>query len=138
VNGLTHRLGASLRRAPYVWLVATILLMLQLDSTLRVAVDEPRSHNPWIAVEAIGFAIYSVVLWFSYRAISRVTRESPTWRSASHSRGGRSRVRRTSSATSGRRGCEPVGVALGSVTTIALLVASARRTRREASVAPST
>jgi hypothetical protein len=139
VNGLTQRLGASLRRAPYVWLVATVLLMLVMDSVLRTVEDEPRPHDAWIAVAGIGSAVYSVVLWFlvpgHLRRRARVADLDE-----------RVAILRWSFAISPYffcyaavvAGASPWTWAVGYLTSIALLVTSARRTRREASTAPAT
>ena len=62
-NGAVDRVGASIRRAPYVWLAATVLLFLVVNSPLRaVAKDHEHASTP-IALGASAMIAYSVAVW---------------------------------------------------------------------------
>ena len=50
MNGLAERLGASLCRAPYVWLVASVLAFVWMPSPLRVIATNPADASTPIAV----------------------------------------------------------------------------------------
>ena len=63
VKGLSERLGASLRRAPYVWLVASVLLLFVMTSPLRVIVTPPDKASTPIAVGGTFLILYGVLVY---------------------------------------------------------------------------
>ena len=58
---LAERLGASLRRAPYVWLVLTILVYLMLSQPVSTIVTRPRDARTPIAIAAAVIMTFGVV-----------------------------------------------------------------------------
>jgi hypothetical protein len=61
VTGLDERLGASLRRAPYVWAVLTTLLYLMLVQPASEIVTRPVDASTPIAIAAAALIAYAVV-----------------------------------------------------------------------------
>jgi hypothetical protein len=59
---LAERFGASLRRAPYVWLALTILLYLMLSQPVSTIVTRPRDASTPIALAA-AVVIACGVVW---------------------------------------------------------------------------
>ena len=69
MNVLAERAGASIRRAPYVWLALTLLLFVMLASALTPMVDAQRHPRAWIAWTASALIAYSVwSWWFMFRS----------------------------------------------------------------------
>lgn len=63
---LSDRVGASLRRAPYVWLALTLVTLVAfLVPVVRVFRDEPTSQ-PWSGWVALGLIVYTVALGLFY------------------------------------------------------------------------
>jgi len=61
--GLGDRIGAAIRRAPYAWLVATVLVFLIVNTPLR-AVAKDRAHaSAAIALVAAGLIVYNLIVW---------------------------------------------------------------------------
>jgi hypothetical protein len=52
VKRTTERLGASLRRAPYVWLTLTILLYFAIESPVAATVTRPSDASTPVALAA--------------------------------------------------------------------------------------
>jgi hypothetical protein len=71
VSTIYERAGASLRRAPYVWLALTILLYLMLATPAAEIDTPPRDANTVIAIAAAAVIAYSVVasLWIVPRVL---------------------------------------------------------------------
>ena len=61
VNGIAERLGASLRRGPYVWLALTLALFFLVLPGLSPLVEDQDTAKTWIAVVATIFIAYAVV-----------------------------------------------------------------------------
>jgi hypothetical protein len=129
-NILYDRLGASLRRAPFVWLVATILLMLLLnDPSARMAVPNGRA-NPAITMAGVVFVAYAIVM-----STVIVPRLSERLRSLGENRLAVFRwtlaaVPFLLSYAAVAAGSQQWVYALGQVASVTLLVATARRIRR--------
>ncbi len=72
----SERLGASLQRSPYVWLLLTVLLMLMTASIVGPVIDddEPgRTWIGWVALALIGYGVLSSI-WLMPRALVRSRR----------------------------------------------------------------
>jgi uncharacterized membrane protein len=67
---LYDRLGASLRRAPYVWLVATILLLLLLIEPLATIARPNGSAN--LALTVLGMVVVAYAVVFSEIVVPRL------------------------------------------------------------------
>jgi hypothetical protein len=60
-HGSSDPVGASLRRAPYVWLVATVLLYLGAISALAAVAKEDRHASTGIAIVAAALIAYAAL-----------------------------------------------------------------------------
>ena len=77
VGGLFERAGASLRRAPYVWLIATILLtFVTNDGLLRIAENNRHPSTPIAIIAAFAIA-YATVLAVIFPRVG-LRKPSPT------------------------------------------------------------
>ena len=132
---LYERTGESLRRAPYVWLVATILMMLLMNGPLALLAVPNARANSVFSVVGVVFVSYAVVM--SELVVPRLSeRLRPL---------GANRLvvfRWTLAAcpflfsyAAVAAGSHQWVYALGQVASVALLVATARRTRRAARTA---
>jgi hypothetical protein len=61
VNRVGERLGASLRRAPYVWLALTILLYFMIESPVAAIVTRPSDASTPLAAAAAAVIALAVV-----------------------------------------------------------------------------
>ena len=136
-NVIAERLGASLQRSPYVWLVATVLSFLVLLSGLAPIAQSPGSGSTTLAIVAAGFILYSVVAWIVFprlRAKSRKAAPSPETMAY---------ILWTFAATpfviawaAVAAGAEQWAVALGFVVGVGLLIATVRRVSNRADSRP--
>lgn len=75
------RVGASMRRAPYVWLSATLLLILLMNSALRRALIDEEKESSIVAIVAAASSAYSVVVWAMWPGLmARAKKRVPTER----------------------------------------------------------
>ncbi len=77
---LSERLGQSLQRSPYVWLVLTVLVMLMASLVVGSVVEDEtprRTWIGWVALAVIGYGVLSSI-WLMARAIARSEREMST------------------------------------------------------------
>ena len=65
MNGIGERLGASLRRAPYVWLAASILLLFFMTSPLRVVASKPADASTPFTVFGTLLIVFGVFQYFA-------------------------------------------------------------------------
>lgn len=63
MNSLTHKAGASIRRAPYVWLSATILLLLLTNNGVRAIAKREDHASVSIAIGSAVVGLFVVVVW---------------------------------------------------------------------------
>lgn len=77
---LSNRLGASLQRSPYVWLVVTVLSMLMAASVVGSVIEDEEPRRTWIGWVALAFIGYGVLssIWLMPRAVARSRREIST------------------------------------------------------------
>jgi len=61
VKGIVERLGASLRRGPYVWLALILALFLLVLPGLAPLVDDQDQAKTWMALLATGFIAYGAL-----------------------------------------------------------------------------
>jgi hypothetical protein len=128
MNELNERLANSLRRAPYVWLAATVLLFLVMDSVLVPIAEEPGDGSNLLAVGSIVFIVWTILSW---TLIPRVLRSaSPTMRLIA--RWTYAVIPFIAAYSSVAAGGEQWAFAIGFITSVVLLVLTARRTAREA------
>ena len=134
VNGIAERLGASLRRGPYVWVALTLALFLLVLPGLSPLVEDQDKAKTWIAVVAIGFIAYAVVaaLVLVPRFVLARSRQTKTENQIAV-------MRWSFAATPFVVGCGAVAVnakqwiiGIGFLTSVVLLVATARQISREA------
>ena len=57
---MDERLGGSLRRAPYVWLVATLLLYLVMNDPLARIASDSRHASPAVAIVGSAMIAYGI------------------------------------------------------------------------------
>ena len=74
--GANERLGESLRRAPYVWLIATILLLLFLNSGLARIASSPGHGSTALAIAGVALGAAGTASWMLLQA-ERVRRGMP-------------------------------------------------------------
>jgi hypothetical protein len=127
-NSIAERLGASLERSPYVWLVATVLSFMILLSGLAPIAKSLGSGNTTIAIVAAGFILYSVAAWVMFpRVVAKREKRASSPAADAY-------IVWTFAAApfligygAVAAGGEQWRVALGFVVSIGLLIASARR-----------
>jgi hypothetical protein len=74
-HGSSDPLGASLRRAPYVWLLATVLLYLVAISALAGVAKDDRHASTGIAIVGASLIAYAAVASFLLtRVVARRSR----------------------------------------------------------------
>ncbi len=79
VLAVYDRVGASMRRAPYVWLTTTLLLMLLMNSALRTVLMGEKQSNSVVAIGAALFGAYSILVWVLWpRMASRAKKSIST------------------------------------------------------------
>ena len=126
---VTERLSASLRRAPYVWLIATILAFGVMNHPVAQVAKPPGRGNTPLAWFATVGSLLATAGWLSLRA-ERVRRDIPKPKLV---------VVRWVFAMLPffcgwcvvALGAEQWAFSVGFITTVALLLLSARKTRRE-------
>lgn len=127
-NVIAERAGASLRRSPYVWLVATILSFLVLLSGLAPIAESPGSANTAIAILAAGLILYGIGVWAMLpRLLAKSRKAAPSddtkaatlWMLAANPF--------VAAWACVAAGGEQWAVGIGFVASVALLVISARR-----------
>lgn len=135
VPGVGDRIGASIRRAPYLWFAATVMVCLIMNTPLRVVAKDRTHASTAIAVAGAALIVYGVIVWVvSPRLVARSkTPISPD----------RNLVLRWALAScpylvgvavvtaGGQQWC----YALGLITSVVLLVKTARGVRRNATPA---
>jgi hypothetical protein len=128
-----ERAGESLQRAPYVWLTATVLGFLLLNSGLvRIAPDPGRGSTPLAAIgTALGVA--GALIWLLFQRAS-VRRTLPT-SSFMLARWALASTPFVFAYSAVAAGGEQWAFFWGMLLSLALLVISARRTKRESRAA---
>jgi hypothetical protein len=123
------RAGESLQRAPYVWLAATILAFLVLNSGLVRIAPDPGQGNTVLAATGTALGVTGGLLWALFQRES-VRRSLPTARFVF--------ARWTLASTpfffaysAVAAGGEQWAFFWGMLLSLALLVISARRTKRD-------
>ena len=132
VPGVGDRIGASIRRAPYVWLAATVMAFLIMNTPLRVVAKDQTHASTAIAVAGAAFIGYGVIAWVvSPRLVARSKAPiSPDlklvlrWALASSPH----LVGVAAITAGGQQWC----YALGMIASVVLLVNTAREARRNA------
>lgn len=135
VPGLGDRIGASILRAPYVWLAATVMVFLIVNTPLRVVAKDRTHASTAIALAGAALIVYGVTVWVMLpRLMARSKLPVPPdrnlvlrWAIAScpHLLGV------AAIAAGGQQWC----YALGMIASVVLLVMTAREARRGATPA---
>ena len=139
MTALNERLGASLRRSPYVWTVATILFFfVMMDALNEIEKDYTSTSAP---LAFLGLGIIVADLFFALVVLPHQTaRGAPSTRSTNTV----ALMNWTFAVSAFWAGYAAVAaggqqwvLAIGWITSVALLVRTARQLRRSGSLEPS-
>lgn len=63
VQPVGDRMGASLRRAPFVWLASTVMLFVIVNTPVRVLAQDRDRASTAVAFVGTAFIVYAVIVW---------------------------------------------------------------------------
>jgi hypothetical protein len=133
-NDLVERLGTSLQRSPYVWLVATVLSFVMLLSGLAPMAKSPGSGSTALAIVAAGFILYGIAAWAMFpRLRGRSRKAAPSTEVMGYILWTFAAAPFLIGWAAVAAGAEQWAVGLGFVVSVGLLVATARRIAGRAS-----